>query len=186
MHTGIFSGPTAAWELPHLADSVESPWAEVLRAEGRAVMTAVGPLNVNLQIFLQRRRNKPSSLGSKLAKNRPCECCCVSTCTYVYGTCMIHSWGATLVSSYIYFSLCAFVYSWARVCHMLLRMSEEAIFCYIQTMWAASVVQGMEVRSPGRAARVSTIEPSYHSSSSHLVFETGPLTSTQDLHNRLW
>lgn len=56
MHTGIFSGPSAAWELPHQADSVESPRAEVLRGEGRAVMTAVlwlrllglGPLNINL------------------------------------------------------------------------------------------------------------------------------------------
>lgn len=148
MYTGVFSGPSAAWELPHQADSVESPWAEVLRAEERAVMTAglsgsvcqaLGRLMSILQIFLQRRRNKPSSLQSNLAKSLPCECCCVSTCTYVYGACMIHSWGATLVSCYISFSLCVFVYAWARVCHMLVRMSEEDIFRYISATWAASV-----------------------------------------------
>lgn len=150
MYTGVFSGPSAAWELLHQADSVESPWAEVLRAEERAVMTAglsgsvcqaLGRLMSILQIFLQRRRNKPSSLQSNLAK---------STCTYVYGACMIHSWGATLVSCYIYFSLCVLVYAWARVCHM---MSEEDIFRYIPATWAASVGARNGSEAPWKSSR---------------------------------
>lgn len=86
---------------------------------------------------------------------------CAHVLIYVYGACIIHSWGATLVSCYIYFFLMCICVCLGKSMHMLLRMSEEDIFCYIQATWAASVGAGNWSEVPGTAAHVLSIEPTW-------------------------